>query len=297
MSAPFAHAHAHGHEAACTDAGCRNAACNVAWAVLRSASAWRACLPWNCRTCHHIPMHPLHGRRCARVGAWLESLADDALKRQGGAAFAQGEGLWRETKTEMRSGTGEPKPRPACVYRMYAHHRACCCSFFLLLPPLPMRGLCSDACKSVLSVLRWLGRCHGSRGRGRGARPPRPALHCVDLGSAAASPLPSPPSPPALVATNPPGCSPCCRKLEPSARLFSSQALWFRSWTRTPPAGRAAACTAATRVRRSGSWRACGTSYEQVVPAALTTHPCCLCSPCGGMPGRQGHTRRHVRLA
>ncbi|KAG2497894.1 hypothetical protein HYH03_004160 [Edaphochlamys debaryana] len=44
--------------------------------------------------------------RCARVVAWLESLADESLKRAGGAAFAPGEGLWHETKTEMRTGTG-----------------------------------------------------------------------------------------------------------------------------------------------------------------------------------------------
>ncbi|GLC45762.1 hypothetical protein PLESTB_000501400 [Pleodorina starrii] len=41
--------------------------------------------------------------RCARVVAWLESLAEDALNRQGMVAFAAGEGLWHETKTEMRT--------------------------------------------------------------------------------------------------------------------------------------------------------------------------------------------------
>ena len=46
-------------------------------------------------------------RRCARVVSWLEHLAAEAMKRQGRAAFAQGEGLWRETRTEMRSGTSE----------------------------------------------------------------------------------------------------------------------------------------------------------------------------------------------
>ncbi|PNH12494.1 Nuclear pore complex protein [Tetrabaena socialis] len=44
--------------------------------------------------------------RCARVVSWLEFLADDSLKRQGGTVFAPGEGLWQETKTEMRAGTG-----------------------------------------------------------------------------------------------------------------------------------------------------------------------------------------------
>ncbi|EFJ43078.1 hypothetical protein VOLCADRAFT_96758 [Volvox carteri f. nagariensis] len=44
--------------------------------------------------------------RCARVVAWLESLARDALKRQGMVAFAPGEGLWHETKTEMRTRAG-----------------------------------------------------------------------------------------------------------------------------------------------------------------------------------------------
>ncbi|GFR41433.1 hypothetical protein Agub_g2121 [Astrephomene gubernaculifera] len=44
--------------------------------------------------------------RCARVVSWLESLADDCLRRQAGAAFAPEEGLWHETKTEMRAGRG-----------------------------------------------------------------------------------------------------------------------------------------------------------------------------------------------
>lgn len=38
--------------------------------------------------------------------AWLESLADDHLKRQGRTTFAPGEGLWCETKTEMRARPG-----------------------------------------------------------------------------------------------------------------------------------------------------------------------------------------------
>ena len=45
--------------------------------------------------------------RCARVVSWLEHLAAESMKQQGRAAFAQGEGLWRETRTEMRAGTSE----------------------------------------------------------------------------------------------------------------------------------------------------------------------------------------------
>ncbi len=52
------------------------------------------------------PVRHRSTRRCARVVAWLEALADDTLKRQGGAPFAPEEGLWNETRTEMRAGTG-----------------------------------------------------------------------------------------------------------------------------------------------------------------------------------------------
>ncbi|PNW77180.1 hypothetical protein CHLRE_10g425675v5 [Chlamydomonas reinhardtii] len=60
--------------------------------------------------------------RCARVVAWLESLAEEAQRRGGGggaggggggaggggggASFQPLEALWYETKTEMRAGTG-----------------------------------------------------------------------------------------------------------------------------------------------------------------------------------------------
>ncbi|GIL72309.1 hypothetical protein Vretimale_3986 [Volvox reticuliferus] len=44
--------------------------------------------------------------RCARVVSWLESTADEALKRQANVPFPPGEGLWLETKTEMRTRSG-----------------------------------------------------------------------------------------------------------------------------------------------------------------------------------------------
>ncbi|GLI68609.1 hypothetical protein VaNZ11_013082 [Volvox africanus] len=44
--------------------------------------------------------------RCARVVSWLESTADEALKRQANVPFPPGEGLWLETKMEMRTRAG-----------------------------------------------------------------------------------------------------------------------------------------------------------------------------------------------
>ncbi len=81
---------------------------------------------------HHVPPT----RRCARVVAWLESLADDALKRQGMVAFAPGEGTWHETKTEMRTRAGAGAWRHGALWRCgtswtrggWARQRGCGCS-------------------------------------------------------------------------------------------------------------------------------------------------------------------------
>jgi len=65
----------------------------------------------------------LQWRRAARVVAWLECLAgqalddeDDAVRRAGGSAgrFAPDEGLWKETRTRIAAGVPQ-KPGAACM--------------------------------------------------------------------------------------------------------------------------------------------------------------------------------------
>ncbi len=88
---------------------------------------------------HHVvkPQNDAYGDenmlewcRAARVVAWLESLAgqalddeDDAVRRAGGSAgrFAPDEGLWKETRIRIAAGVPQkPGERPACSSRRLA---------------------------------------------------------------------------------------------------------------------------------------------------------------------------------
>ena len=170
---------------------------------------------------------------CARVVAWLESLAEEAQRRGGGggaggggggaggggggASFQPLEALWYETKTEMRAGTGAGggggagrgwrvggqramSSRNLSALRFLAHHGAWTCepSF----PDTKQHAKCQPFSLVLFSYS----------------------------------------------STNAPTTNPLSR----------SQGVWCRSWTRTRPRAPAARCTRATRAARSGSWGGCG---------------------------------------